>query len=229
MRLFQSGHETHASKTHFVSHNPASAHLDGVGSTQPVNPQISASQVLNVDLANSDVQNIASPITIVEGGSAVIDGSESQAIAFTGTTGTLTIEHSQEYTAPIAGLSGADALDLTDISFGPNTAASYLGDPNGGTLTVSDGVHTANIALTGNYLSSYWHLSDDGAGGTLVVDPVAPNNWKELKIGAGGYLTGMDIAPDGTMVVRTDTYGAYRWNGTQWQQLVTSTSMPAIP
>ena len=29
------------------------------------------------------------------------------------------------------------------------------------------------------------------------------------------------------MVVRTDTYGAYIWNGTEWQQLVTSTSMPA--
>jgi hypothetical protein len=29
------------------------------------------------------------------------------------------------------------------------------------------------------------------------------------------------------MVVRTDTYGAYLWNGSQWQQLVTATSMPA--
>ena len=28
------------------------------------------------------------------------------------------------------------------------------------------------------------------------------------------------------MVGRTDTYGAYIWNGTQWQQLVTATSMP---
>ena len=37
----------------------------------------------------------------------------------------------------------------------------------------------------------------------------------------------MDIAPDGTMVARTDTYGAYLWNGTQWQQLVTTASMPA--
>ena len=36
------------------------------------------------------------------------------------------------------------------------------------------------------------------------------------------------ISPDGTMVVRADTYGAYIWNGTQWQQLVTNTSMPAF-
>src|SRR6266540_2780836 len=51
--------------------------------------------------------------------------------------------------------------------------------------------------------------------------------WKPLRIGAGGWLTGIDIAPDSTMVVHTDTYGAYLWNGLQWQQLVTSTSMPA--
>src|SRR5262245_45339064 len=53
------------------------------------------------------------------------------------------------------------------------------------------------------------------------------DNWQPLRIGAGGYLTGMDIAPDGTMVVRTDTYGAYLWNGTEWQQLVTADSLPA--
>ena len=70
-------------------------------------------------------------------------------------------------------------------------------------------------------------MSSDGHGGTVVVDPVPVNAWQELKIGAGGFLTGIDIAPDDTMVVRTDTYGAYIWNGTQWQQLVTSTSMPA--
>src|ERR1700686_2909399 len=44
--------------------------------------------------------------------------------------------------------------------------------------------------------------------------------WKPLAIGAGGWLVGMDIAPDGTKVVRTDTYGAYLWNGSQWVQLV---------
>src|SRR4051794_29882081 len=36
--------------------------------------------------------------------------------------------------------------------------------------------------------------------------------WKPLRLGAGGWLIGMDIVTDGTMVVRTDTYGAYVWN-----------------
>lgn len=51
--------------------------------------------------------------------------------------------------------------------------------------------------------------------------------WKPVKIGAGGWITGIDVAPDGTMVARTDTYGAYIWNGTGWSQLVTTASMPA--
>jgi hypothetical protein len=51
--------------------------------------------------------------------------------------------------------------------------------------------------------------------------------WKPLAIGAGGWLVGMDIARDGTKVVRTDTYGAYLWTGSQWAQLVNATSMPA--
>jgi len=90
----------------------------------------------------------------------------------------------------------------------PTPLRTYLGDLDDGILTINDGIHTANIHLQGNYLSSHWTLSSDGNGGTVVVDPVPINNWKPLKVGAGGWLVGMDIAPDGTMVVRTDTYGA---------------------
>jgi photosystem II stability/assembly factor-like uncharacterized protein len=55
--------------------------------------------------------------------------------------------------------------------------------------------------------------------------------WRPVRIGAGGYLTGLDISADGsTRLVRTDTYGAYIWNDTfsKWTQLVTKNSMPAI-
>ena len=49
--------------------------------------------------------------------------------------------------------------------------------------------------------------------------------WQPLAIGGGGYVVGMDIASDGTMVVRTDTFGAYIFSGTKWQSLLTTTSM----
>jgi photosystem II stability/assembly factor-like uncharacterized protein len=53
--------------------------------------------------------------------------------------------------------------------------------------------------------------------------------WKPLRTGAGGWVTGVDISPDGTVVVaRTDTGGAYRWDeaSLNWTQLVTAQSMP---
>lgn len=56
----------------------------------------------------------------------------------------------------------------------------------------------------------------------------AAHVWKPLRIGAGGFVTGLDISGDGsTRVVRTDTYGGYVWDTSQWRQLVTSSSMPA--
>ena len=170
--------------------------------------------------------NLAPTIAVADGATIEIDGSWRQSVAFAGTSGTLKIDHSVAFTGQVSGLTASDALDLADVSYGGNTTATFLGNTSGGTLTVTDGIHTANVALQGNYLSSDWNLSSDGSGGTTVVDPVSAGTWKTLKIGAGGYLTGMDIAPDDTMVVRSDTYGAYIWNGTEWQQLITATSMP---
>jgi hypothetical protein len=50
---------------------------------------------------------------------------------------------------------------------------SYAGDSAGGTLTVKDGTHTANVVLLGNYMASMFVASSDGHGGTSVVDPPA--------------------------------------------------------
>jgi hypothetical protein len=57
-------------------------------------------------------------------------------------------------------------LDPTKVQ-----AASYSGDTSSGTLSVTDGAHTANIALLGNYLASTFVASSDGHGGTSVIDP----------------------------------------------------------
>lgn len=58
----------------------------------------------------------------------------------------------------------------------------------------------------------------------------AASQWRPLKVGAGGFLTGLDISPDGKVkLVRADTYGAYLWDESrrEWRQLVTAQSMPA--
>ena len=94
---------------------------------------------------------------------------------------------------------------------------------------MADGSHTANVSLNGNYLSSSWALSSDGNGGTVVVDPVPANAWQTLKIGGSGVLSGMDIAPIGTMVVRTDAPTVpISGTGRNGSSSLTSTSMQAL-
>jgi hypothetical protein len=78
--------------------------------------------------------------------------------------------------------------------------------------------------------------------------PTFPNTWTQLKIGAGGWLRGLNIVCDtgygacagsgtSTKITRTDTYGAYIWcagcaspgnagGSGAWIQLVTNQSMP---
>ena len=98
----------------------------------------------------------ASPVTVADGATVEISGASEQSVTFAGTTGTLILENSTAFTGEVSGLSGSDAIDLADVSYGPNTTATFLGNATGGTLTITNGTQTANIALQGDYLSSYW-------------------------------------------------------------------------
>lgn len=55
-------------------------------------------------------------------------------------------------------------------------------------------------------------------------------NWKPVKIGGGGLVTGVIVHPkvDNLVYCRTDVGGAYKWNSTklEWEQLITSKSVP---
>src|SRR5262245_18970031 len=97
--------------------------------------------------------------------------------------------------------------------------------------TESDGVLSSSSRGSGGAGGTMSGAGGSGASGGEGEGGGTPDPygvvWKPLKTGAGGWLVGMDIAPDGTMVVRTDTYGALSWNGSVWQQLVTAASMPA--
>jgi hypothetical protein len=68
-----------------------------------------------------------------------------------------------------AGVAGGinDLLNLADLAFGTNS------NNTGGTLTVSDGTNTANLALLGQYTAASFAMATDGSGGTLIHDPPA--------------------------------------------------------
>src|SRR5262249_1136027 len=48
------------------------------------------------------------------------------------------------------------------------------GNNSPGTLTVSDGTHSANIAFSGDYSLANFTAYSDGHGGTAIVDPPSP-------------------------------------------------------
>ena len=89
-----------------------------------------------------------------------------------GANATLKIDHAADFSGTVAGFDGNDVLDLADLAFGSNTTLGYAANSNntGGTLTASDGTHTANIELLGQYMASSFAMSADGVGGTLIHD-----------------------------------------------------------
>jgi hypothetical protein len=82
------------------------------------------------------------------------------------------LTHAADFTGTVFGfggdgtLAGSDLIDLRDISFSILEQSSY----SNGVLTVSDGVHTAHLALNGNYQLANFKFVDDGQGGTTVYD-----------------------------------------------------------
>jgi hypothetical protein len=108
--------------------------------------------------------NGALSLTVSTGATVAIDGASGVTVTF---TGALKLGDALAFTGQVAGLAGSDALDLADVSFGLNTRATFLGNTAGG-ITVTDGMHAANIALQGDCLSSALILANDGKGGARV-------------------------------------------------------------
>jgi len=111
----------------------------------------------------------------INGGTLDAASTFTENVIFNGTTGTLELAHSQAYTGTLTGFSttGTTSLDLGDITFGASTKAAYSGTTASGVLTITDGIHTATIKLSGNYTASTFTVASDGHGGTTVVDPAS--------------------------------------------------------
>jgi hypothetical protein len=102
-----------------------------------------------------------------------------------GDTGTLVLDHALGFTGTIAGFfedvsNNSDKLDLQDINFASvNWTFKENSGGTGGTLSMADGTHTANIALIGHYLaangtassgsSNLFQTANDSGTGTLVT------------------------------------------------------------
>ena len=99
-----------------------------------------------------------------------INTPDAGSVTFAGTTGTLLLDQPSTFTGTVSGLGAQNAIDLPGIAFEAQTTLAYLPNSNqtGGTLSLTDGIHNASIALLGNYIASSFAAVGDNNGGTLV-------------------------------------------------------------
>jgi len=92
-----------------------------------------------------------------------IGGAFNERIVFDdGAAGTLKLDHPADFSGILTGFDIDDVLDLSGI-LGANATLSYAENAQGtgGTLSVTDGAHTANIAFSGQHATSDFHLAAD--------------------------------------------------------------------
>ena len=92
----------------------------------------------------------------------VVGGGKS--LRFLGGGGTLALEQTGLFALPVAGFAAGGLLDLTALDFAAGPSLGFAG----GRLSVSDGTHSAMLALTGSFAPSGFQLMGDGHGGVLV-------------------------------------------------------------
>jgi len=112
---------------------------------------------------------------IISGGTLEFTGASDERVDFR-STGQVVLVQSQGFAGSVGYFSegGGTSLDLRDISFIDPGQATFSGGVHGGVLTVTDGTHTAEIKLNGDYRTASFVASGDGQGGTLVVAQATP-------------------------------------------------------
>jgi hypothetical protein len=202
---------------------------DGVINTPSTVLEISGKVVLNLS-------NMTQAATIDAGATLELSNAASGSITFKASTGNLVLDHASQFTGTLIGLTGdgtasnSNQIDLKDIAYGSGTSVSFSGNTSGGVLTVVDAQnHAAHLSLLGDYTHSTFNLSNDGSGGTLVIDPpkegfdFAPMPTPQsvpaaqpvaaARLGSDGFVFGhadLSGSPDSLGIAAIDDAGA-KW------------------
>ncbi|VIO74135.1 beta strand repeat-containing protein [Bradyrhizobium ivorense] len=139
--------------------------------------------VVHNDIVNDGVLWANGGNVTVEGnvsgaGSAIISGTATLEFAATSTgnvafaadsSGTLALDHAFDFSGIVSGMTSENHLDLLDFNFA-DTTLNYTANAEGtgGTLSATDGVHTASIALIGQYDPAGFQTEADKGAGTLI-------------------------------------------------------------
>ena len=116
--------------------------------------------------------------------------------------GLLAFEDSASFHGSIVGFDSWSHIDFADISFSSSTTVGYSGNDSSGILQVSDGAHSAQLALIGQYTAASFTLAGDGHGGTMLgavsgigtppvaYDPGTPSPGPSEPLPNTGFLYG---------------------------------------
>jgi hypothetical protein len=140
-----------------------------------VNSAVSNSGQIWADGGNVDVQGAATG-----NGTAMISGSATLEFGATsaentsfaaGAAGTLKLDQAESFSGSVSGFGAGDTLDLSDIAFGANLTIGYTANAagTGGSLSISDGTHSASVALLGQFAAAGFQVGSDAGGGAMVT------------------------------------------------------------
>jgi hypothetical protein len=162
---------------------------DGSGGTIVYDPPVPTSNALVPTSSGQTVTACEPPTggsaTIGAGATLELGAACSEAVTFSGPTGTLVLGssstsggQSSNFTGTVSGFGAQDVIDLPGIAFDAQTTLGYLPDSNqtGGTLSLADGAQSAKIALLGNYMASSFAVASDNHGGTMVTEASQASN-----------------------------------------------------
>ncbi len=129
------------------------------------------------------------------------------------------------WAAPAAVAAGT-TLSATQLNATADVPGTFTYLPAAGTVLSTLGPTSLSLTFTPtdnlDYTTATSHAS------VTVISSVPAYSWSNVKVVAGGYITGLYFHPkqQNLMYARTDVGGAYRWgpNDTQWVPLLDFTS-----
>jgi len=139
---------------------------------------------VNGDVTGGGDATISGEATLEFGGAADAD------VTFAEGDGTLELDQAEDFTGTVAGFNEGDKLVLGDVEADSGTPITWQANDEGtgGTLTVSDGTNTADIAIDGQYEAA--GAEANAEGGTVLSYDAPAADHEMLGGAADDVLTG---------------------------------------
>ncbi len=141
--------------------------------------------VIDSDIVNTGVLwanggDVTAAGNVSGDGSAMISGAATLEFAHAsaentgfaaGSTGSLALGNSFNFSGIVSGMTASTHIDLLDINFSNGPTLSYIANAQdtGGILSITDGTHTASIAMVGHFDPAGFQEQADKGVGTLIT------------------------------------------------------------